>query len=1038
MNVVSKISFSMFIFFSVGVLQAAPAPVAAVPVTKTLGGDPRRGLAYTDEFGPLNSNYSMGDFVRYTVTSGNVTPAQPLPGFSGNGLNIYYGMADIPYAHDIYMYDFNQNNLYNAVGYLFAGYAALNINPATFTTANWLTTLRQSGQGSSGSLGFDNNPTGKATIQLVDYSQTNSTAYSKPALGLVDNKVDIDHGRYFLNAKMDSRFCTKHDSVECFEHSPVLLKEASISVAWFVSEYHRSAVLAIPAHPKSKIGYAAPYGQFFGARLSHILGAVVNDVPTLANVVTNMQAGTPMPQMALLSGGPYTSSACSGATVASSSVPAGLTTASTAHFGTLNNFLTSLSANDAQGLANSIANAYLINHLLPTVARFATSNVSSSAASSSAAAPLCSYAISCSTTPAQNNLIVIDSEHVTAYDNGVIVSIQNNTGDALIINQWAGSGPVRIGQLALGSNNYFLHTASLMNSAAVAAMNSAANGSTTASVAPCMIELKDLAAGSSVYLQVLNGSQLATLETAMNTAFTGVTDNQGNPAGVSFEYNQGSSASPSCTDSNAQCLLISNFNPMVLPSSTASSSLTGNQSLTYRVQVINLTNFNQQPYFATLQVNKENIGYGVNQQQITQGTTGFVLYPSIVSIKKFFWQNPYLKVLGPKSYSSIPLLLIPDVVFKAGISGLKAHYGIWLMSYVAALTEFSFGCDFGDTFGALQNAFGVFDVIKQQPPARVVIDASGNLASGQYLLLNQPKVQANQASKPAASCQPPAECAIEQQPIKIQVNQATTPPLALMGSDVWDIGGNFHQDIPILNLYQGTQTDAYGNVIPVANQSGGPFVNLAVNFATPVASTTAPKTFAQGYGEPYSDMMLYSVPLADLKSGVFGQLSQPTPGNYVLVLMDQSQNVLAVQKVFLNAAASAISVNFLNSQDAGWNNLVNLPATVASVAVGQSTWFTLTYAVNGSQNVLTVSATKAPTPIPPQTQTPPANIPPSPHKKAKETKKHAKLAKGTKHASVVKKKKAKLQVSPSQTPASVTPNATPNATSNVTPGAVSN
>ena len=75
--------------------------------------------AYKDPFGPLKTGYTMGDAMRYSATKGlNIySPDGKLP------LKIVAGVQDV--------YDFGQNtyNLYNAIGYLYAGWLACN-NPS--------------------------------------------------------------------------------------------------------------------------------------------------------------------------------------------------------------------------------------------------------------------------------------------------------------------------------------------------------------------------------------------------------------------------------------------------------------------------------------------------------------------------------------------------------------------------------------------------------------------------------------------------------------------------------------------------------------------------------------------------------------------------------------------------------------------------------------------------------------------------------------------------------------------------------------------
>ena len=639
------------------------------------------------------------------------------------------------------------------------------------------------------------------------------------------------------------------------------ISKASASCAWTTNEQDGNYILAIETPGLSDVqGYAAPYGQFFGARLAHILGAVVNDVPKSTNVVTMMpsNAQSPVPQLAIMNGGPYSTAAAA---------PAGITTPSTAHFGTLQNYITDLATNIAPSLKSSNSYAYLKNHLLPTVSRLAT---------------VCSYEMSSSSTPSQNNLIKINSENVTAYDNGVVLAIQNNTGDALRVHQVTSAGKNVIGKLNPGMNHHFLHTASLMNGATAATA-----GASVEPIATNMIEIQDIPGKANAYIQVLNGDQLQALTEALNTALDTISGSSENV----FAYNQGNTyAQPN----DAQYLVLTNFNPTTIANATVSL----NEVLMYRIQEINLAEFNGQPYFVTLQIDRDIVGNGLANNVLVQNPGGpAILYPSIVSVKTCLWTNPYDLARGEGFYSSIPLLLIPDSVMNSGITGLAAHYGIWLMSYAAALTEFQFDCAFGDTTDCLQNTFKLSDTSKDIP-ARVVIDASGVLASGATLPILSKKQSA-----------------------------------VLMGSDVWDIGNDFHQDIPILNLYQS------GSDI-VANQAGGYFVNFAVTLEVPSSQNSADL-----YDAPYQNMMLFSLQTSDLQAGVKAKLTQPVAGHYCLEFQDKKGNVLAVQKAVVSEVGKTptISFSFLNNQDAAWSSKVLLPLNIASqVKVGKEVSFKVT------------------------------------------------------------------------------------------------
>ena len=857
-------------FYCLGLTMMVSAGTAATPTAATLatpGGDPNSGTWYINEFGPLNSNYSMGDFVRYTVTTGTNAGVDPLPKFTGKGLNLYYGIADIPYAQDIFQYGTNAFNLYNFVGYLFAGYAALNINPASLTTTNWLTSFRQSGQLMTGSLGFDNNPLANYTIQLVDFTERKIDYVAARSLGWSTGSLDT--GQYLSNAEFG------------FGASAYWLSRANASCAWSSKSKDGQYVLAVPSTNSLIKGYVAPYGQYFGARLAHILGAVVNDIPKSTNVVTMMpsNAASPVPQMALMNGGPYATAAVA---------PAGITTPSTAHFGSMQNYLTDMSINIAPGLKSSVAYSYLQNHILPTVARLAT---------------LCSYAISSSSTPAQNNLIEINSQNVTAYDNGVVLAIQNNTGDGLQVNQVTSAGKNSIGALKRDMNYHFLHTASLMNGVTAVA------GSAADPLPTNLIEIQDLAAKANAYLYVLNADQLQALVTALNGALATVSGS----SEYSFSYNQGNTYSQ---PANAQYLVLLNFDPTTIATTTADI----NEVLMYRIQAINIAEFQNKPYFVTLQIDRSIIGNGLSNNQMIVNSQGpAILYPSIVSVKTCLWTNPYDRARGNGFYSSMPLLLIPDSILSSGISGVSAHYGIWLMSYAAALTEFQFNCAFGDTMNCLMGTFKLFDNGSESTPARVVIDASGILNSGQTLSIFSDK-----------------------------------RPAQIMASDVWDFGNDFHQDIPILNVYQN------GNQI-VANQKGGDFTNFEVTFKNLENVVKKSDIFADVYDAPYQNIMLFSLSTSDLQAGVVAVISQPVAKQYHLEFQDSSGNVLAVQKIAMPEAANELTVTFgfLNDQDLSWSSVAIVPMPIISqLKVGEKNSFRVKIAAGKSHKFIIEPMTK--------------------------------------------------------------------------------
>ncbi|MFA5998784.1 MAG: hypothetical protein WC747_02070 [Candidatus Babeliales bacterium] len=828
---------------------------------------------YTDLFGPLQTGYTMGDLVRYTVTP---------------GLNVYNKAVIAPAgAQDINDFGKNTYNLYNALGYLYAGWAALHHNDPTNTIPqyvsnvatikkSWMTDYRT---GNSSLQGFDNSNT---CIPPIIFPMTESIG--TPSIGGYSPAGG--------------------DSTSAFQNLGGLTTNynyANASCGWCSNTDDGNYILAYWS-TAANAPVILPTGQFFGARIAHILGAVVNDVPWSDDLSSsNASGGTGSFASPLLSGSKTTLPmlavmAGNSAGYTNATAPAGMIEPSTAHFGSMQTFL---SKKPILRNVSSAIQSYLETHINQTVTRLAS---------------VCSYGLD-----PEKNLIEINDNSVTAYDSGVIVAIQNNTGDPLTVNQIAPSvagsstgsatTPVttvstQIGSLTTGASNYYLHTASLMSpSTSATSVNLPASGNA--------IEIKDSVANSSVFIQVVTPGQLSVVTAKLNAAY--------GSKGGSLAYNQENAYT---APSNAQYLLITNFD--------TSGAITGSNYTMYRMQAVNLAEFNGQPYFVTLQINKEQLGYGLNGTQLDLGlANSSILYPSIVSVKTFLWQSVLDATKNTSTalnyYSYVPLLLMPDSIMKAGVDGLQAYYTIWLMSYAAALTEFMGISTFGDTLNCLYEVFDLFDAsgIHQQPPARVVIDAANLLQSGQSLILSKDTINV----------------------------QSIGQYLALMGSDVWDLGSNFHQDIPILNLYAGA---SQGEV--VVNKTGGTYINFGVTVGSP--KPIIPTTFADWYGVPYNNTMLFSLPAATLQAGVIATLSQPTPGNYQLAFTDQANNVLAVQKVFVDTAIqniSPITVDFLHADgDRAWSSPVVLPAKVVSVGVAQTQQFMLQYTSAGSKNTLTL------------------------------------------------------------------------------------
>ncbi|MBI2345187.1 hypothetical protein HYV10_03930, partial [Candidatus Dependentiae bacterium] len=745
---------------------------------------------YTDPFGPLKTGYTMGDLVRYSV----------------HPLNIYYGIVTPPLgAQDIKNYGDNPANLYNALGYLYAGWAALHNNAVNFST--WVGSYRQPGGNPFQSnpqkalLEFDNNQYGQHNIS---YPMTFPAGWST-GIG------------YFTPQGGDYNNAFTGFSAHVVDEQPATMTNANASFGWCPNVNDGNYVLYFGDNPtvdydnlSISSAYVYPIGQFCGARIAHILGAVVNDIPwsddnaqsgasggttafespLISGVNGN---GTALPMIAVMSGN-AAGWAVSGSGATATSTPVGMFQPSTAHFGSMQTFLSKLS----KPLGNNVGYNYLINHFSPAVSRLSS---------------LCSYKISQDATAL--NLIEIEDSKVTAYDNGLVIAIQNNTGDQLQINQVGSSASNQIGALDEGGNNYYLHTASLMKGQ-------------TAPDQTQMISITDSSSDvvGGTYIQVLSSVQLQQLVDAVNsTSEQIIIDGQALPG---LNYNQIMSGYTVPTDITPAYVVVTNFNPMLdsnnklsslnLPADSASRA---NILNSYRIQAINVAEFLLKPYFLTLQINKENIGYGVqtNYKKDASGNyvsnadgnyeiagyslssgapNNYILYACMSTVNIFTWQN-YLHTIKnkrypqPRHYSHIPLMMVPDTVMDYDLlgiknySGLKAYYLIWLIAYSAAMTEVA--ADWSKGILPLINT--VFN-LPQNFYNKVIIDQNGQLQSGKTLNLGNEFLGNN--------------------------------IMTLCACDTWDSGGGFNQDIPILNLY----TDSQGNIVP--NKSGSDYINLVLTF----------------------------------------------------------------------------------------------------------------------------------------------------------------------------------------------------------------
>ncbi len=907
---------------------------------------------YGDDFGPLQSGYTMGDLVRYTVTP---------------ELNVYSKMVVAPVgASDIYkLYHADLNNgynLYNALGYLYAGWALFNSSQFT-DSAKWVTTFRTAHGGAREAL--DNNQECRNTIEFnltstytaiptksINLPGTSeyATLKTQPAISLKDTPIGANYfnttsildqlsgnaqegNDWSLRGLADFNY-QSGDSTGAFgmffghfwqnygggvviDNTPIAAS-ASASfcsnasdgdmVMYFVEPYlqHYEQLPIMVFGDRQGHSMAGsrvyPTGQFFGARIAHILGAVVNDVPwqsdnssvstnttggatgTFTSTLLSGSGGTALPMIAVMDGNSAGWTITNSGGTITSTAPSEMFQPSTAHFGSLNTYWTSFPSMQnllGERPSSELAMAYdYINlHIIPMVNRLK---------------PLCSYNLN-------SNLININSPNVTPYDNGVVVAIQNNTGDELTIYQGTPLQTNQIGTLAAGNNNYFLHTASLMPSSA--ATSSVQNG--TSSSAPNqsqMISIIDTSSNNiGTYIQILSGTQLVSLYNALNTEISNVfvpnqTSNY-NQAGLTYQASM-----------NAAYVVITNFNPSLDSSNTLNvlnlpKDTQAQQQIinSYRIQAVNVDEFSLQPYLLTMQINKENIGYGIKTNYETEkgnytisgyslsagSKNNFILFPSIVSTNVFQWQN-YLNATTSTAartlYTNIPLLMVPDEILNAGILGFKAYYIIWLMSYAAAMTECSYnGAGFGDVLSVYDKVFNLFssktnkftfDGSATSNVSRVVVDQKGSLLSGNVLQLDN--------------------------------------DISICGCDTWDSGGGFNQDISIVNLYTDAQ-GAQNNVIP--NKDGQNYVNLIATFGTQkivTSPTDATTTFYNAYGLPYSNTVMFALPVSALKDGVNIQMVTLESDVYQLLITarkkykDQWGNhisagsTLAAPKVFID------------------------------------------------------------------------------------------------------------------------------------------
>jgi hypothetical protein len=919
--------------------------------------------AYTDFYGPLKTGYTMGDAIRYAVGGGGVSNL-----YSPNG-GMPLSITNLSVAQDVTDFGKNTYNLYNAIGYLYAGWLIFNnvlygklskiddTNPKlTFYNARdlWISEYRQDAQSALDK--FDNS---KNFCSMIEIPSSYSPLMPPQVTHWLDQQMPFYYNPSSYQTNRDQNlhkiysgtgvvsYCSVgynyvipgdgsqtygNDSFTNVSAQHTAPDWASQSSGWCPNSGSGNWIPVVMNNNNQ--WYVAPTIQFFGGRIAHILGVIVNDVPWSSHLNSSGATGpvtsttssatsaasssttsptfhnplisgssTTLPMFAIMSGGSFKATDPS---IAEMIQP------SQAHFGSLKSFITNLSI-PTSGL--TLSQQYLRNHILPTVSRLAS---------------VCSYSISSNIN--SKNLIKINDDLVTAYDQGVVVAIQNNTGDNLTVKQ----GTSKIGILSSGINNFYLHTASLMPSSSSAAGGSAATTSSEP-IQTNIISIIDEPEQNSLsgtdysnlsvalYIQVLSGDQFNQIVEAVNTNLNTVFSSALTSGALNWNHNQLAVASSlpvssgKTSSDTTPYLIISNFDTQGAVKSPSTLSTDTNTVLSYRIQAIDISQFSGKPYLLTLQINKKDLSSGISMDnksnknsqgsissknepqkdlyKLTAGVEGVgFLYPSILSCDLYTWQSVTNTKEGNGDYSKIPLLIIPDFVWKSRTKGLQAYYLIWLMSYAAALTECSYnGVGFGDRFAMYDKVFGLFSDEKY----RVVVDAQGQLASGEVLELDD--------------------------------------AVKIMGSDTWDAGNGFNQDIPILNLSAG----------PSANSKGAPFVNLSATFGTSKINTTnisdSNGTFKTAYGLPYSNIMMFSVPAQALADGVNIEMAQPTAGNYQLVITstkdykDQDDNtvlagsILAAPQVFIDPDLYNIAnvvFDFLHVQGStDWQSPQKIPAS---------------------------------------------------------------------------------------------------------------
>lgn len=242
---------------------------------------------------------------------------------------------------------------------------------------------------------------------------------------------------------------------------------------------------------------------------------------------------------------------------------------------------------------------------------------------------------------------------LVSVNSATLVTIQNNTGDKLRLKASNTATPKILDS---GSNTVSLNLSSLLQA------------SPTDVVSSAMIEIVDKDEEIKLkkydgynklkvvaYIQVLTGQQLTNLCSVLNGL-------------VTYSYDQNQSFPGSFT---SQYLVVTNFNPTI-NSSSASATFSGtlsnlgytNSSIIdcYRMQIIDIGQLQQQSYTVTLQINKENLGYGVVPKYDANNN---LVFPLSYSLNQGIYKDYYIPLLQPSivscNFNNVALRPVTDM-----------------------------------------------------------------------------------------------------------------------------------------------------------------------------------------------------------------------------------------------------------------------------------------------------------------------------------------------------------------------------------------